>query len=161
MRLLWTNSLQVSCWHMILLVLLYSFQCTVKLRAILLLLAKKILHPHFFGISKSTWLNVWAIRSTYIQTYESTYITETFIKLSWALDKVDENNINLVEKYFIRATNIFEKAFIHATLTGCNSFCLQSWMRTNSEAFPNKRGSAALYLEPSQTSMMELFCWNS
>ena len=49
------------------------------LSAILLMLAKKILHPHFFGILKSTWWNVW---------YQSPYITETFTKLVWTLDKV-------------------------------------------------------------------------
>ena len=46
------------------------------------------------GISKSTWWNVW---------YESTCITDTFIKLSWALDKVDENEFNLIGKYVCAA----------------------------------------------------------
>ena len=48
----------------------------------------------FFGISKSTWWNVW---------YQSTYITETFTKLSWTLDKVDENEFNLIKKYVCTA----------------------------------------------------------
>ena len=137
--LLWTHFLKVSCWHMILLVLLYSFQCTVKLRAILLLLAKKILHPHFFGISKSTWLNVWAIRSTYKQTYESTYITETFTKLSWALDKVDENNINLVEKYFIRATKIFVKSFCASDINWLQFLLFRKSNGNKLRSFPQQK----------------------
>ena len=48
----------------------------------------------FFDISKSTWWNVW---------YHSTYITGTCTKLSWTLDKVDENEFNLIEKYVCAA----------------------------------------------------------
>ena len=44
----------------------------------------------FFGISKSTLRKVW---------YQSTYVTETFTKLSEALDKKDENEFNLLENY--------------------------------------------------------------
>ena len=44
--------------------------------------SKEDITSSFFGISKSTWGNVW---------YQSTCITETFTKLSWKLDKVDEN----------------------------------------------------------------------
>ena len=43
----------------------------------------------FFEISKSTWWNAWC---------QNPYITETFTKLSWALDKVEENDLNLIEK---------------------------------------------------------------
>ena len=49
----------------------------------------------FVGISKSTtWWNVWC---------QSTHITETLIKLSWTLDKVEENEFNLIEKYVCAA----------------------------------------------------------
>ena len=48
----------------------------------------------FFGMSKSTWWNIW---------YQSRYITETFTKLSWTPDKVDKNEFNLVEKYLCPA----------------------------------------------------------
>ena len=44
----------------------------------------------FFDISKSTWWNVWC---------QNAYSTETFTKLSWTPDKVEENNLNLIEKY--------------------------------------------------------------
>ena len=43
----------------------------------------------FFYISKSTWLNV---RS------QNAYITETFTILSFAPDKMEENDLNLIEK---------------------------------------------------------------
>ena len=50
----------------------------------------------FFGISKSTWWNVWCQNGS---------ITETFIKLSSTLDKVDKNELNLIEKYVCAASN--------------------------------------------------------
>ena len=48
----------------------------------------------FFDISKSTWWNVWC---------QNAYITETFTKLSWTPDKVEENHLNLTEKYVCAA----------------------------------------------------------
>ena len=67
----------------------------------------------FFGISKSTWWNIWSVRSTYIHTYihkyERTYITETFTKLSWSLDKVNENELNLIEKYACAAYGLHNR----------------------------------------------------
>ena len=42
----------------------------------------------FFDMSKSTWWNVWC---------QNSYITETFTKLSWKPDKVEENDLNLIE----------------------------------------------------------------
>ena len=48
----------------------------------------------FFDISKSTWWNVWC---------QNPYITETFTKLSWTPDKVEENDLNLIEKYVCAA----------------------------------------------------------
>ena len=47
-----------------------------------------------FDISKSTWWNVW---------HQNAYITETFTKLSWTPDKVEENDLNLIEKYVCAA----------------------------------------------------------
>ena len=122
MRLLWTHFLQVSCRHMILLVLLYSFLWILKLSAIVLLPVKKILHLHFFGISKNTWWDVWMIRSTesigepscltslVVNTYiRSTYITETFTRLSWTPDKVDENELSLIEKFVCTAYGLHNR----------------------------------------------------
>ena len=48
----------------------------------------------FFNISKSTWWNVWC---------QNAYITETFTKLNWTPDKVEENDLNLMEKYVCAA----------------------------------------------------------
>ena len=42
----------------------------------------------------------------YVHTYQSTYITESFTKLSWTLDKVDENELNLTEKYVCTASDL-------------------------------------------------------
>ena len=47
-----------------------------------------------FDISKNTWWNVW---------YQKAYIIETFPKLSWTPDKVEENDLNLIEKYVCAA----------------------------------------------------------
>ena len=44
----------------------------------------------FFDTSKSTWWNVWC---------QNPYITETFTKLSWTPDQLEENDLNLIEKY--------------------------------------------------------------
>ena len=45
----------------------------------------------------------------YIHTYESTYITETFTKLSWKLDKVDKNELNLIEKNVCTAYDLHNR----------------------------------------------------
>ena len=47
----------------------------------------------FFDIPKSTWWNVWC---------QNPYITETFTKLSWTSDKVEEN-ISIWWKYVCAA----------------------------------------------------------
>ena len=74
----------------------------------------------FFDISKSTWWNVWC---------QNAYITETFTKLSWTPDKVEENDLSLIESmYMLLMAHII--AFIRTTLTGCGSFCLQSRVKT-------------------------------
>ena len=57
------------------------------------LLLVGILHPCFLT-SKSTWWNVWC---------QNPYITETFTKLTLTPDKVEENNLNLIEKYVCAA----------------------------------------------------------
>ena len=48
----------------------------------------------FFDISNGTWWNVLC---------QNAYITETFNKLSGTQDKVEENNLNLIEKYVCAA----------------------------------------------------------
>ena len=48
----------------------------------------------FFDISKSTWWNVWC---------QNACITKAFTKLSWAPDKVEENDLSLIEKYVYTA----------------------------------------------------------
>ena len=81
-----------------------------------------------FDISKSTWWNVW---------HQNAYITETFTKLSWTPDKVEENDLNLIKNmYVLLMTHIM--AFIRTTLTDCGSLCLQSGVKTNWESFPRQ-----------------------
>ena len=89
----------------------------------------------FFDISKCTGANVWC---------QNAYITETFTKLSWTPDKLEENDLNLIVKY-VCAAYVHIIAFIRTTLIGCGSFYLQSRVVTNSESFPSKRGFAASY----------------
>ena len=82
----------------------------------------------FFDISKSTWWNVWC---------QNPYITETFTKLSWTSDKVEENDLNMMKNmYVLLMTHII--AFIQTTLTGCGSFCLQNRVKINWESFPRQ-----------------------
>ena len=45
-----------------------------------------------FGISKSTWWNLW---------YQSRCIIETFTKLSWKLEKVDGNVLNMKRNMYM------------------------------------------------------------
>ena len=48
----------------------------------------------FFDISKSTWWNGWC---------QNPYITATSTNLSWTPNKVEENDLNLIEKYVCAA----------------------------------------------------------
>ena len=50
----------------------------------------------FFNISKSTWWKEWC---------QNACLTKTFTKLSWVPDKVEENDLNLIEKYICPAYN--------------------------------------------------------
>ena len=90
----------------------------------------------FFNISWSTWWNEWC---------QNAYITETFTKLSWAPDKVEENDLNLIEKQVCAAYDPYNR--FHTNNVNRLRFLLfANWSENKLRKLPPTREALQLHI---------------